>query len=108
MAAEEDKLEIVPERTVEVRETRTLFRLTPAADNDLSRSSRQVAIVAADTEDEARQIAFRHDVFGRDWRDPHSAVLENMETSGTHIFGGVFFRSAPVAVEVRKRLAKRR
>ena len=31
MAAENDKLEIVPERTVEVRETRKLFRLAPAA-----------------------------------------------------------------------------
>jgi hypothetical protein len=30
MAGDEDKLEIVPERTVEVRETRTLSRLTPA------------------------------------------------------------------------------
>lgn len=64
MAGEEDKLEIVPERTVEVRETRTLFRLTPATDNDLSRSSRKVAVVAADTEDEARQIASMHDAFG--------------------------------------------
>jgi hypothetical protein len=50
MATEDDKLEIAPERTVEVRETRTLFRLAPAADNDLRRSSRQVAIVAADTD----------------------------------------------------------
>ena len=108
MVAEEDKLEIVPERTVEVRETRTLFRLKPAADNDLSRSSRQIAIVAADTEDEARRIASKHDVFGRDWRDPHFAVAENMETSETHVFGDVFFRSEPVAVEVRKRFAKRR
>jgi hypothetical protein len=56
MAGDEDKLEIVREQTVEVRETRKLFRLTPAADSDLSRS--QVAIVAADTKDEARQIAF--------------------------------------------------
>jgi hypothetical protein len=71
MAHEEDKLKIVPERTVEVRETRTLFRLTPALDHDLSRSSRQVAIVAAD---KARQIASMHDVFGLDWRDPHFAV----------------------------------
>ena len=36
MTAENDKLEIVPERTVEVRETRKLFRLAPAADNDLN------------------------------------------------------------------------
>jgi hypothetical protein len=53
MAGDEGKLEIVPERTVEVREMRKVFRLTH---NDLGRP--QVAIVAADTEDEARQIAF--------------------------------------------------
>jgi hypothetical protein len=47
--------------------TRRLFRLTPAA-NDLSRSSRQVA---ADTEDEARQIVSVYYAFGRNWQDPH-------------------------------------
>ena len=74
MTAENDKLEIVPERTVEVREIRKLFRLAPAADNDLSRSSRQVAIVASDTEDKARQIASKHDAFGRDCRFSPPAI----------------------------------
>jgi hypothetical protein len=69
MAAEDEKLEIVPERVFEVRETRTLFRLAPAADNDLRRSSRQIAIVASDTEEEARQIASMHDAFG----NPHGS-----------------------------------
>ena len=76
MAAEHERLEIAPERAVEVRETHTLFRLAPAADNDLGRSSRQIAIVAADTEEEARQIASMHDAFGRDWRDPRFALCE--------------------------------
>jgi hypothetical protein len=108
MATEDDKLEIVPEQAIEVRETRSLFRLGPAADNDLSRASRQVAIVAADTEGEARRIAFAHDVFGRDWRDPHFADCESLDTSETHVFGDVIFRSEPVASEARKRAAKRR
>jgi hypothetical protein len=108
MAAENDKLEIVPERTVEVRETRKLFRLAPAADNDLSRSSRQVAIVAADTEDEARQIASKHDAFGRDWRDPDFAVADVIQTTESHVFGDVIFRSEPVVVGGGKRGAKRR
>jgi hypothetical protein len=105
MASEEDKLEIQPNRTVDVRETRRLFRLTPAADNDFARSSRQVAIVAADTEDEARRIASVHDVFQRDWWDPHFAVADAMETPETHVFGDVIFRSEPVVV--RKRVARR-
>jgi hypothetical protein len=70
MAAEDEKLEIVPDRAVEIRKTRTLFRLVSVADNDLGRSSRQIAIVAADTEEEDRQIEPMHDAFGRDWRDP--------------------------------------
>jgi hypothetical protein len=108
MAAEDEKLEIVPDRAVDVRETRTLFRLAPAADNDLSRSSRQVAIVAADTEEEARQIASMQDAFGRDWRNPRFAVSDALDTPEAHVFGDVVFRSKPVAVEKGKRAAKRR
>jgi hypothetical protein len=108
MASEDDKQEIVPEQAIEVRETRKLFRLTPAAPGDLSRSSRQAAIVAADTEDEARQIASIHDPFGRGWRDPRFAACDSLETSETHVFGDVIFRSEPLAVEGRKRAAKRR
>ena len=106
MAVEDEKLEIVPERAVEVRETRTLFRLTPAA--DLGRSSRQIAIVAADTEEEARQIASMHDAFGRDWRDPRFAVCDALDTPEAHVFGDVVFRSEPVAIAGGKRASKRR
>jgi hypothetical protein len=105
MAAEDDKLEIIPDRTIKVRETRKL-RLAPAADHDLTRSSRQLAIVGADTE--ARQIASMQDAFGCDWRDPHFAVCDSLETSEAHVFGDVIFRSEPVAVEALKRVAKRK
>jgi hypothetical protein len=105
MVGEQDKLEIVPERTVQVRQTLKLFRLAPAADK--RPSSRQVAIVAADTEDEARQIASMHDAFGHNWRDPRFAVADVMETSETHVLGDVIFRSEPVAIECRKRAPRR-
>ena len=108
MAAEDEKLEIVSERAVKVRETRTLFRLAPAADNDLGRSSRQIAIVAADTEEETRQIASMHDAFGRDWRDPRFAVCDALDTPEAHVFGDVVFRSEPVAIAGGKRASKRR
>ena len=107
MAAEDEKLEIAPERAVEVREMRKLFRLAPAADSDLGRSSRQIAIVAADTEEEARQIASMHDAFGRDWRDPRFAVCDDLDAPEVHVFGDVVFRSEPVAIEEGKRAAKR-
>src|ERR1700752_197165 len=108
MAAEDEKLEVVPERAAEVRETRTLFRLTPAADDDPGRSSRQIAIVAADTEEEARQIPSMHDAFGCDWRNPRFAVCDAQDTPEAHVFGDVVFRSEPVAIEVGRRAAKRR
>ena len=104
MAAEDEKLEVVPERAVEVCETRTLFHLAPAEDSDLGRSSRQVAIVAADTEEEARQIASMHDAFGRDWRDPNVAL----DTPEAHVFGDVVFRSEPVVIAPGKRVPKRK
>jgi hypothetical protein len=84
------------------------WRQLLTTDNDLNRSSRQVAIIAADTKDEARQIASMHDAFGRNWRDPHFAVCESLESDETHVFGDVMFRSEPVVVEGRKLLAKRR
>ena len=64
--------------------------------------------VAADTEEEARQIASMHDAFGRDWRDPRFAVCDALDTPEAHVFGDVVFRSEPVAIKVRKRAAKRR
>ena len=108
MAAEDAKLEVVPDRAIEVRETRTLFRLAPAADDDLGRSSRQIAIVAADTEEVARHIASMHDAFGRDWRDPRFAVCDALDTPEAHVFGDVVFRSEPVAIAGGKRASKRR
>ena len=77
-------------------------------DSDLSRSSRQIAIVAAETEEDARQIASMHDAFGRDWRDPRFAVCDALDTPEAHVFGDVVFRSEPVAIKVGKRAAKRR
>lgn len=108
MAAEEDKLEIIPERSVEVRETRKLFRLAPAAENDRSRSSRQVAIIAADIEDDgptdrghARRIRTR--LAGSAFRR-----VRQPGNIGAHVFGDVIFRSEPLSVEGRKRAAKHR
>ena len=85
-----------------------MFRLAPAAGNDFGRSNRQIAIVAADSEEEARQIASMHDAFGRDWRNPRFAVCDARDTPEAHVVGDVVFRSEPVAIETEKRAAKRR
>jgi hypothetical protein len=61
-----------------------------------------------DTEDEAREIASKHDAFGRDWRDPLFAACDYLEISATYVFGDVTFRSEPVVGEGGKRAPKRR
>lgn len=77
MAAENDKLEIVPERNVEVRETRKLFRLAPlrttTSAGPAARSPSSLRIRRTRPE----QIASKHDAFGRDWRDPLFAACDS-------------------------------
>jgi hypothetical protein len=106
--AEDEKLEVAPERPVEVRETRKLFRLAPAVDSDLSGSSRQIAFVAAETEEDARQIASMHDAFGRDWRSVRFAVADVLDAPEAHVVGDVVFRSEPVLIAAGKRVPKRK
>jgi hypothetical protein len=65
----------------DVRETRRLSRLTSAATFPLSR---QTAIVAADTEDEARLIEYTHNAFGRNSRDPGFAVCDAVDPRDPH------------------------
>jgi hypothetical protein len=67
-----------------VRETHRLYRL---------RAAQAVAVVAADREDEARALATRHDLQGRDWHSPAFASAEVEETTAKHVFGDVVISS---------------
>lgn len=84
----------VADGAIEIAETHRLFRLSPAFD-DLSRSSRQIALVPADTEDVARAIASTADALGRNWRDEQAFLAESIETDERHVIGDVIFRSIP-------------
>jgi hypothetical protein len=75
-----------------VRETRRLFRL---------KAARFLAVVAADTEDEARSLAACHDALGGDWRDPEFASSEFEDTSEAHVVGDVAI-SAHAAPPLRR------
>lgn len=81
-------------RPIAVDETNLLFRLTPVA-NDLSKASRQIAIVAAATESEARRIATAADPLGGDWGDTPLYVSDSIETRDWHVVGDTIFRSRP-------------
>jgi hypothetical protein len=76
-----------------VPETNRLWKLTPA--RNLLEKSRQIAIVSADTEDDARAIATTADPMGRNWRDTHLFTADSIETVERNVIGDVVFRSTP-------------
>jgi hypothetical protein len=93
-ATEESAAEISQPAPVTVRATCRLYRL---------RAERIVAVVAADTEDEARALAAGYGLPGGDWRNPSFAPAEVEETAETHVFGDVVISSVPGAPEPSKR-----
>lgn len=103
--SDDDEIYEIAAPPVAVEETNRLFRLTPATDN-LSQASRQMALVPADTEEEARRIATTADPMGRDWRDPSLYIADSMETPERHVVGDVIFRSTPNPIAAKKRSRK--
>lgn len=63
-----------------VRETQRLYRL---------KAARFLAVVAADTEEEARALAASHDALRGDWCNPEFACSEFQDTGEAHVFGDV-------------------
>jgi hypothetical protein len=92
----DDILELVPTVPHEVPETTRLIRLTPI-ENDLSVATRQVAIVAAETEDHARELASAYDPFGRDWKNEKLFAAESFNDTDAHVIGDVIFKSTPLS-----------
>jgi hypothetical protein len=101
---DEDDIPEFPLTQIAVEETNRLFRLTPTA-VDLSKASRQIALVPANSEDDARRIATTSDPMGRDWRDVSLFTADSMETSERHVVGDVIFRSTPNPAAAPKRKA---
>ena len=58
--------------------------------------SRQIAIVGANSEDDARLFASDADPFGHEWRDPMKFVCDTFNTEEDHVVGDVIFRSVPI------------
>lgn len=85
-------VELEPTVPHQVPETRQLIRLTPVG-NDLSKPHRQIALVAADTENQARQLATTCDPFGHDWMDDKLFACDVYEDDQLHVVGDVVFKS---------------
>jgi hypothetical protein len=79
-AATDVAVEVPVGQPFAVRETQRLYRL---------KTARFLAVVAADTEDEARAIAAREDALGGDWCKPEFASAEFEDTGEMHVFGDV-------------------
>ena len=103
--SEDDDIPEIVSPPVMVSETHRIFRLSPAFD-DLSQSSRQIAFVAAQTEQIARAIATAADALGRDWQDERAFIADSIETEERHAVGDVIFRSTPNATTIKRRKRK--
>lgn len=75
--------------SIAVAETQSIFRLTS------KRNGRYVAIVAADTHEQARRFAAESDPFGADWNDPDKFECVHTIDLEDHVVGDVVFQSTP-------------
>ena len=100
--SEDDDIPEIASPPVMVAETHRIFRLSPAFE-DLSQSSRQIALVPAETEKTARAIATAADALGRDWQDERAFTADSIETEERHVIGDVIFRSTPTAAPSNRR-----
>jgi hypothetical protein len=85
-------VEVPASKPLAVRETQRLYRLHAA---------RFLAVVAADTEDEARTLAAACDASRGDWRNPEFASSEFEDTGEVHVFGDVVI-SAHAAPQLKR------
>jgi hypothetical protein len=88
LAPDEIIAEISVTQPIAVRETGRLYRL---------KAARFVAVVAADTEQEARLLAATHDALRGDWRNPQFASAEFEDTGEAHVFGDVIISALAVS-----------
>jgi hypothetical protein len=93
VAIEEVAAEVKKAAPFAVRKTHQLYRL---------RGARFIAVVAADTEDEARALAAGCDHFGGDWRNPAFASAEVEETAEAHVIGDVAISSVSTGLKPSK------
>lgn len=76
---------------IAVSETHLIFRLASKT------GGRYVAIVAAESEEEARQFAAESDPFGAEWENPEKYECVHSMDVAHHVVGDVVFQSAPLA-----------
>ena len=96
--------EVQPTHPVNVPQTNAVYRLIPAA-SDTARS-RQIAVVAAESEARARALATSHDPFGRDWRDEALFLCQVEIVAEPNVVGDVIFESIPATPDKRRKVRR--
>jgi len=104
--SDEDEFQEVTGAARSVAETNRLFRLSPVT-GDPAQTSIPSAIIAAETEDDARAIAAKADPMGRDWNDRHLVDANYQDTPERHVTGDVIFRSIPSPVSPKSKKTKK-
>jgi len=95
---EDDRVPEVDSPSIAVPETRLVFRLEPINPN-----GRYVAIIAAESEDQARQFAADADPFGVEWQNPMKFNCVAHTDEEAHVVGDVVFQSTPPIPSDRKK-----
>lgn len=76
---------------IAVAETHSVFRLTSRT------GGRYVAIVAAESHEQARRFAAESDPFGAEWENPDKYDCVHTLDVEYHLVGDVVFQSTPLA-----------
>jgi hypothetical protein len=87
--SEDEKILEIEGPSIAVAETHSVFRLTSKT------GGRYVALVAADTHEQARRFAAEADPFDADWEDPEKFECVHTIDPKDHVLGDVVFQSIP-------------
>lgn len=86
---DEDNIPEIEGPPIAVPETHSIFRLTSKT------GGRYVAIVAAETQEQARRFAAESDPFGAEWENPNKFECVHTFDPDDHVVGDVVFQSVP-------------
>jgi hypothetical protein len=92
----EDQVPEIHAPPIKVPETNLVFRLEPTNPN-----GRYVAIVAAESDEQARRFAADADPFGAEWENPTKYRCVMSEEGASHVVGDVSFQSVPIPAKTK-------
>lgn len=92
MIEDDDPIPEIESPPIAVPETKLVFRLEPTN----AANGRYVAMIAAESEVQARRFAADSDPFGAEWENPSKYRCAWSEGTEIHVVGDVTFQSIPI------------